>query len=61
MLISPCLSSQVLQIALSACGRATFSSKALQICSPVVIVGAGPTGLVLSSLLSQYGEQQLSE
>ncbi len=25
-------------------------------CVPVVIVGAGPTGLVLSSLLSQYGE-----
>lgn len=45
-----------LQRAVSAAyGRRQFISTAASTCVPVVIAGAGPTGLVLSSLLSQYG------
>lgn len=45
-----------LQRAVSAAyGRIQLISTAATTCVPVVIAGAGPTGLVLSSLLSQYG------
>jgi hypothetical protein len=38
-----------------------LTSSAASTCVPVVIAGAGPTGLVLSSLLSQYGACRLHE
>ena len=42
--------------------RCTYSSAASQasLDYPVIVVGAGPTGLVLSCLLSQYGESAAS-